>query len=160
MHTHSIRITWPVWHESLGVAGIPSPVTSKAKYWCSTEESEATLTEDSIRFLTRSINLSLLHHSSTIFPIHQQGSRRFCEFLTLLCTKETFAVIAECSLTCLLRQLLYSHMHCRPSFLRRAPQQMLRTHRSLETYGATLWWRWWLVFPSFPCNRAPVKWNG
>jgi hypothetical protein len=30
----------------------------------------------------------------------------------------------------------------------RAPQQMLRTHRSLEAYCATLWWRW-LVFSFF-----------
>jgi hypothetical protein len=30
----------------------------------------------------------------------------------------------------------------------RAPQQMLRTHRSLEAYCATLWWRW-LVFQFF-----------
>jgi hypothetical protein len=32
-------------------------------------------------------------------------------------------------------------------FLWRAPQQMLRTHRSLKAYCATLWWRWsWAVF--------------
>jgi hypothetical protein len=43
-------------------------------------------------------------------------------------------------------------------FLWRAPQQMLRTHRSLEAYCATLWWRW-LVFFVFPCNGAPVEWN-
>jgi hypothetical protein len=40
----------------------------------------------------------------------------------------------------------------------RAPQQMLRTPRSLEAYCATLWWRW-LVFFVFPCNGAPVEWN-
>jgi hypothetical protein len=38
----------------------------------------------------------------------------------------------------------------------RAPQQMLRTHRSLKAYCATLWWRR-LVF--FPCNGAPVECN-
>jgi hypothetical protein len=35
---------------------------------------------------------------------------------------------------------------------RRAPQQTLRTHRSLKTYCATLWWRWrerWLFFFHF-----------
>jgi hypothetical protein len=36
----------------------------------------------------------------------------------------------------------------------RTPQQMLRTHRSLEVYCATLWWRW-IVFR----NGAPVEWN-
>jgi hypothetical protein len=41
---------------------------------------------------------------------------------------------------------------------RRAPQQMLWTHRSLEACCATLWWIW-LVFFVFPCNVAPVKWN-
>jgi hypothetical protein len=30
----------------------------------------------------------------------------------------------------------------------RTPQQMLRTHRSLEAYYATLWWRW-LIFSFF-----------
>jgi hypothetical protein len=40
----------------------------------------------------------------------------------------------------------------------RAPQQMLRTHRSIEAYCATLWWRR-LVFPVFPCNEALVEWN-
>jgi hypothetical protein len=40
----------------------------------------------------------------------------------------------------------------------RAPQQMLRTHRSLKAYCATLWWRW-LVFYVFPCNGVPVEWN-
>jgi hypothetical protein len=28
---------------------------------------------------------------------------------------------------------------------RGAPQQMLRTHRSLEAYCATLWWRWLVI---------------
>jgi hypothetical protein len=38
--------------------------------------------------------------------------------------------------------------HSHRSFLgSRAPLQMLRTHRSLEAYCATLWWRW-LVFSS------------
>jgi hypothetical protein len=44
----------------------------------------------------------------------------------------------------------------------KAPQQMLRTHRSLEAYCATLWrrWReWWSVFFIFPSNLAPVEWN-
>jgi hypothetical protein len=36
----------------------------------------------------------------------------------------------------------------------RAPQQMLRTHRSLEASCAIMWW--WLVFSS---NGAPVEWN-
>jgi hypothetical protein len=40
----------------------------------------------------------------------------------------------------------------------RTPQQMLRTHRSLEAYCATLWWRW-SVFFVFPSNGAPVEWN-
>jgi hypothetical protein len=42
---------------------------------------------------------------------------------------------------------------------RRASQQMLRTHRSLEAYCATLWWRWFNFFFVFPCNGAPVEWN-
>jgi hypothetical protein len=43
-------------------------------------------------------------------------------------------------------------------FLWRAPQRMLRTHRSLRAYCATLWWRWLVPF-IFPCNWAPVEWN-
>jgi hypothetical protein len=39
----------------------------------------------------------------------------------------------------------------------RAPQQTLRTHRSLEAYCATLWWRWrWCPLPS---NGTPVELN-
>jgi hypothetical protein len=38
----------------------------------------------------------------------------------------------------------------------RAPQQVLRTHRSLEVYCATLWWRRFLFFFVSPCNGAPV----
>jgi hypothetical protein len=34
---------------------------------------------------------------------------------------------------------------------------MLRTHRSLKDYCATLWWRW--SFFIFHFNRAPVEWN-
>jgi hypothetical protein len=44
-------------------------------------------------------------------------------------------------------------------FLWRAPQQMLQTHRSLEAYCTTLWWRWLVFFFVFPCNGAPVEWN-
>ena len=40
----------------------------------------------------------------------------------------------------------------------RAPQHMLRTHRSPEAYCATLWWRWFVFFV-FPCNGTPVEWN-
>jgi hypothetical protein len=39
---------------------------------------------------------------------------------------------------------------------------MLWTHRSLEAYCVTLWWRWgerWSVFFIFPSNGAPVEWN-
>jgi hypothetical protein len=42
----------------------------------------------------------------------------------------------------------------------RAPQQMLRTHRSLEAYCATLWWRWrerWSVFSFFQVMEH--RWN-
>jgi hypothetical protein len=35
---------------------------------------------------------------------------------------------------------------------------MLQTHRSLEAYCATLWWRW-LAFSIFPCNGASVEWQ-
>jgi hypothetical protein len=42
---------------------------------------------------------------------------------------------------------------------RRVPQQVLRTHRSLEAYCANLWWRWSVFFFVFPCNGAPVEWN-
>jgi hypothetical protein len=31
-------------------------------------------------------------------------------------------------------------------YLLRSPQQKLQTHRSLEAYCITLWWRWWGVF--------------
>jgi hypothetical protein len=41
----------------------------------------------------------------------------------------------------------------------RAPQQKLRTHRSLEAYCATLWWRWLVIFRFFPRNGTPVEWN-
>jgi hypothetical protein len=42
----------------------------------------------------------------------------------------------------------------------RAPQQMLRTHRSLEANCAIPWWRWLVFFFFvFPCNGAPVEWN-
>jgi hypothetical protein len=41
----------------------------------------------------------------------------------------------------------------------RAPQQMLRTHRSLKAFCATLWWRWAVFLPSFTSNGAPVEWN-
>jgi hypothetical protein len=38
----------------------------------------------------------------------------------------------------------------------RAPQKMLRTHRSLEAYCANLWWRW-LVFSFFRVMEH--RWN-
>jgi hypothetical protein len=41
----------------------------------------------------------------------------------------------------------------------RAPQQMLRTHRSLKAYCTTLWWRWLIFFSVFPSNGAPVELN-
>jgi hypothetical protein len=55
-------------------------------------------------------------------------------------------------------------------FLRRAPQRMLRTHRSPKAYCATLWWRWrerW-VFKFFQVmehrwnaiNRGKPKYSG
>jgi hypothetical protein len=40
----------------------------------------------------------------------------------------------------------------------RAPQKLLRTHRSLEAYCATLWWRW-LALSAFPSIGALVEWN-
>jgi hypothetical protein len=43
----------------------------------------------------------------------------------------------------------------------RAPQQILRTHRSLKAYCATLWWRWrerWLVFFLF-FQVMEQRWN-
>ena len=47
------------------------------------------------------------------------------------------------------------------SFLwRMAPQQKLRTHRSLKVYCATLWWRWrkrWSVFSFFQVMEH--RWN-
>jgi hypothetical protein len=45
-------------------------------------------------------------------------------------------------------------------FLRSVPQQKQRTHRSLEAYCATLWWRWreiWLVFSFFQVMEQ--RWN-
>jgi hypothetical protein len=47
-------------------------------------------------------------------------------------------------------------------FFSRAPQQKLRTHRSLKASCATMWWRWEKddqFFFIFPSNGAPVKWN-
>jgi hypothetical protein len=41
---------------------------------------------------------------------------------------------------------------------RRAPQQMLRTHRSLKAYCATLWWRW-LVFCFSFFQAMEHRWN-
>jgi hypothetical protein len=54
--------------------------------------------------------------------------------------------------------ILRSRGNVPPDFFR-APQQMLRTHRRLEDYCATLWWRWSVFFFVFPCNGAPVEWN-
>jgi hypothetical protein len=39
----------------------------------------------------------------------------------------------------------------------KGPQQTLRTHRSLEAYCATLWWRWWLFFVIFLVMEQ--RWN-
>jgi hypothetical protein len=44
-------------------------------------------------------------------------------------------------------------------FYWRAPQQMLRTHRSLKACCATLLWRWFFFFFIFPSNGAPMEWN-
>jgi hypothetical protein len=41
----------------------------------------------------------------------------------------------------------------------RAPQQMLRTHHSLKTFCATLWWRWAVFLPGFRSNGTPMEWN-
>ena len=58
---------------------------------------------------------------------------------------------------------LATHLRTRPAkilfFFRRAPQQMLRTHRSLKAYCANLWWRWSVFFFIFPSHSAPVEWN-
>ena len=40
----------------------------------------------------------------------------------------------------------------------RAPQQMLRTHRSLEAYCATVWWWWWRWIVFF-CLVMEYRWN-
>jgi energy-converting hydrogenase Eha subunit G len=40
---------------------------------------------------------------------------------------------------------------------RRAPQQMLRTHRGLEVYCATVWWRWLVFFFVFPTRYTLVQ---
>jgi hypothetical protein len=49
----------------------------------------------------------------------------------------------------------------------KAPQQMLRTHRSLEAYCATLWWRWLINFfflvmdhPWNEIERGKPKYSG
>jgi hypothetical protein len=41
----------------------------------------------------------------------------------------------------------------------RAPQHMLRTHRSLEAYCATLWWRWLVFFSFFHVMEHRLGWN-
>jgi hypothetical protein len=40
----------------------------------------------------------------------------------------------------------------------RAPQQMLRTHRSLKAFCATLWWRWAVFFTKF-LQVMEHQWN-
>jgi hypothetical protein len=42
-------------------------------------------------------------------------------------------------------------------FVWRAPQQMLRTHRSLQPYCATVWWRWLIFFSFFQIMEH--RWN-
>jgi hypothetical protein len=63
-----------------------------------------------------------------------------------------------CDLSQVLEQaILYTDKNRQGFFLwRRAPQQMLRTHRSLKAYCATLWWRW-LVFSFFLVMEQ--RWN-
>jgi hypothetical protein len=43
-------------------------------------------------------------------------------------------------------------------FYWRAPQQIRRTHRSLEAYCATLWWRWLVLFCRF-FRVMEHRWN-
>jgi hypothetical protein len=50
---------------------------------------------------------------------------------------------------------MYNIDHIFFCFWKRAPQEMLRTQRSLEAYCATLWWR--LVFPVFLVMEH--RWN-
>jgi hypothetical protein len=56
--------------------------------------------------------------------------------------------------------LLWAFMVCyrvnSPLLWLRVPQQILRTHRSLKAYCATLWWRW-SVFPFFLVMEH--RWN-
>jgi hypothetical protein len=41
-----------------------------------------------------------------------------------------------------------------------APQQMLRTHRSLEPYCAILWWRWKMIrFSALQVMEHRMEWN-
>jgi hypothetical protein len=62
-------------------------------------------------------------------------------------------------LPCIIPLKVHMHFHLKKRFFWwRALQQILWTHRSLEAYRATLWWRWLVVF-FFPCSGTPVGWN-
>jgi hypothetical protein len=89
----------------------------------------------------------------------------------------TYKILLETQKCCLVNITLYSYIVTRnisktnkkkntqiiSRIFRRAPQQKLRTHRSLKAYCTTLWWklreRWLVFFFIFPSNGAPVEWK-
>jgi hypothetical protein len=69
---------------------------------------------------------------------------------------QTFEFMVQAILLAALFVFWLYYYHSLSCFFRRAPQQMLRTHRSLKAYCATLWWRW-LVFSFFLVMEH--RWN-
>jgi hypothetical protein len=51
----------------------------------------------------------------------------------------------------------FNYIYVDNFLLWRAPQQMLRTHSSLEAYCAILWWRWLVFFSFFRVTEH--RWN-
>jgi hypothetical protein len=77
--------------------------------------------------------------------------------------KLTYKLLRKTTLISISWHVLTIQLHLAKVFLFgwwRAPQQMLRTHRSLKAYCVTLWWRWSVFFFFvFLSNGAPVEWN-
>jgi hypothetical protein len=80
---------------------------------------------------------------------------------SVLCVNSLYVWLSLLAETCHKSNNLHVNDRCAVSFFFwwRAPQQILRTHRSLEAYCATVWWRWLVFFFIFPCNGAPVEWK-
>jgi hypothetical protein len=96
-----------------------------------------------MRFCSHACHLPRPSHPPWLY--HPDGNWRGAQIITLLIRQSS-------SVSCHFLNTLGG------GGWRRSPQQMLRTHRSLKAYCATLWWRWSGIF-IFPSNGAPVEWN-